>query len=81
MESPAQDPEKDKYKNDGFARTDWVIPKREFDFQAHEWVQEGTLLICRNAGHPDHASPIAVDKMLIKENGEFKIVPLQTVTR
>lgn len=75
-----QDPQKENYKNDGFGHTSWTIPKRDFDFQNHEWLQEGTQIVCRGASHPSHASPIPVDKMLVKEEGEYKIVPIRVLS-
>ncbi|HJP81441.1 MAG TPA: hypothetical protein VJ841_03555 [Candidatus Saccharimonadales bacterium] len=75
-----QDPNKDNFKNDGYAHTAWEIPKRDFDFQAHDWIQEGAQIICRGAGHASHASPIDIEKMLIKEEGEYKIVPIRMLS-
>lgn len=71
----ALDPDKDKFKNDGFAHTPWTIPKRDFDFNAHDWEQRGTQIIC-NSCPIAHASSIPVDKMLVKVDGKYDIVPV-----
>jgi hypothetical protein len=71
----ANDPEADNFKNDGFTHTSWVIPERDFKFDEHEWEQRGTELICTSCKQ-QHAVTITVDKMLIKEEGKYKIVPV-----
>lgn len=73
-----EQPEKE-YKNDGFGHTSWVIPKRDFDFQAHSWTQEGTQITCDSCS-PKHASSVPVDKALIKEEGEYKIIPVPVLS-
>lgn len=75
-----QDPKKDNYKNDGFGHTTWVIPKRDYDFQAHEWEQRGTQLIC-NSCKPQHASQIPIDKMLVKRDGVYTIEPVPVLAQ
>lgn len=75
QETRPVDLDQKNYKNDGFAHTSWVIPKRTFDFNAHDWMQEGTLITC-NSCPTSHSSSIPVDKMLIKEGGSYSIIPL-----
>lgn len=63
----------EKQKNFTYGRTEWVIPKRDFDFQAHQWQQYGTQLVCESCS-PRHASKIDPGKVLVREDGLYKII-------
>jgi hypothetical protein len=55
-------------------QTDTVFDQPAMDFNAHKWIQNGYTLEDRCGTHPSMGVTIPIGKMLVTEEGRYKLV-------